>query len=55
MLDRVDTVALAIINKVGGVGLSTEEWLVAVEEFPDMIENYREAARVAIDAARALQ
>ncbi|WP_445505020.1 hypothetical protein [Microvirga sp. G4-2] len=50
---RVDHVARAIIQSLGGIVLSEQEWLEAttMEEEADFIEACRVAARVAIAAA----
>ena len=48
---RVDRVARAIIEHVGGVKLTDEEWRAALEDEPGFVEEFRRAARVAIEEA----
>ena len=60
ILDRVDRVAKAIIQSLGGESLSDEEYLEACEmpEEHEFIQNCREAARIAIaeaERSRVLQ
>ena len=48
---RLDHVARAILSHINGENVTAEEWQVLQDEAPDLVQDIREEARIALKAA----